>query len=641
MTSREYPQVAQLPKVTRQLSKYLSSSSCHNNPLHKGGKLSNELQAHYMNRKSTGNDQVLEKLQDENAKLKYELEDLRSQYEQLLEEGKNEYFEEKRVNLLKAQVMQLERQVVLLTEGLSSRASLMLDLENSLKSVSEKFRSLLGLSEHSAEVPITRTDLVQIIETCQALRIRLQRNYQATGLEKIALHWLIPRRNLTKQPVSLIDLCYGKTENLNLHYVAALEEKLSKLFRHLHSMRQTLSFILAPDQRSVEQAHAILPTAVYARLINHVTTCNQSLEECCRDLLTLTLIMPSAPWAKLEHTVSQEFTVENMLATLPAFPKGAPQQRARRAAEAFVKAINYSRLMAMQQVHALQAELNFHRDLYNLQVTYTESLFKGIKQAYHAFQENVGTVLCSPLEDVLSSYTELKTEASEAALRDFLTVFKSNFEQIQDAVETLTPSKNPQHEGDEALSKFGKDFFLSLERSLKECGEQRDKAAGEVETLRTELNQALEDLQDLRKRKERSFMSRRHSTKSERESTEGEAAGALDQNKDISKEKSGSVITSQAVFHQLSNPIFTSQDVEAPLSLSSQKQQQSSERIAGHRSKSLQRRHCRKLWVQLLMKHQRNKSLLSGVPTSSSATTAKCLFIFIIKYKILQIKICL
>lgn len=48
--------------------------------------------------------------------------------------------------------------------------------------------------------------------------------------------------------------------------------------------------------------------------------------------------------------MSQEFTVENVLATLPAFPKGAPQQRAKRAAEALVKAQNYSRQMALQQV---------------------------------------------------------------------------------------------------------------------------------------------------------------------------------------------------------------------------------------------------------------------------------------------------
>lgn len=53
---------------------------------------------------------------------------------------------------------------------------------------------------------------------------------------------------------------------------------------------------------------------------------------------------------KLEYSLSQEFTVENVLAILPAFPKGAPQQRAKRAAEALVKASNYSRLMAIQQV---------------------------------------------------------------------------------------------------------------------------------------------------------------------------------------------------------------------------------------------------------------------------------------------------
>lgn len=54
--------------------------------------------------------------------------------------------------------------------------------------------------------------------------------------------------------------------------------------------------------------------------------------------------------AKIECSMSQEFTVENVLAALPAFPKGAPQQRAKRAAEALVKAANYSKLMAMQQV---------------------------------------------------------------------------------------------------------------------------------------------------------------------------------------------------------------------------------------------------------------------------------------------------
>ncbi|XP_067425107.1 uncharacterized protein [Emydura macquarii macquarii] len=519
-----------------------------------------------LNRNFSGYNQ--KELQEENIKLKRELEDLRHQYEQLIEEGKSECFDERRVNLLKAQVMQLERQVVLLTEGLSSQAVLLLELKNSLESLSEKLRFLLDFENHSSEVPVARAELIQMIEICQALRNRLQRNHQATSKENLALSWIISGRNLEKQPMTLIDLCYGKIENLNLRYLSALEEKLSKLLKHLLAMRQTLSFILAPGQESCEKAHQILPTVVYARLLNHVTRCHQSLEECCSDLLILTLIVPSAPWVKLEHSFSQEFTVENVLATLPAFPKGGPQQRAKRAAEALVKASNYSRLMAVQQIHALQAELNFHRNMYNLQVKYTESVFEGIKQAYHTFQENVVSVLCSPLQvfqlsdmgllsriqlitslflsislpdpaffaDVLSSYINLKAEASEVALRDFLTAFKNNAEQIQDAVDTLAPSKNQQNEGNEALSRFGKEFFLSLEHSLKDCGEQRDKAASKMETLQTELALAFENLQSLRKeRKAKKAESTPHFTKSEGgESAGGGAASGLDK---ISKDK--------------------------------------------------------------------------------------------------------
>ncbi|CAM5154816.1 unnamed protein product [Natator depressus] len=571
------------------------SPECQDNSLLKRDEQNHELHTPPLNSNFSGYNQ--KKLQEENTKLKHELEDLRSQYAQLIEEGKSECFDERRVRLLKAQVMQLERQyckVVLLTEGLSSRAVLMLELKNSLESLSEKLGSLLDFENHSSEVPVARAELTQMIEICQALRNRLQRNHQATGMDNLALSWMISGRNLEKQPMTLIDLCYGKIENVNLRYLSALEGKLSKLFKHLLAMRQTLSFILAPGQESCEKAHQILPTAFYARFLNHVTRCHQSLEECCSDLLVLTLIVPSAPWVKLEYSLSQEFTVENVLAILPAFPKGAPQQRAKRAAEALVKASNYSRLMAIQQIHALQAELNFHKSLYNLQVKYTEAVFEGIKQAYHTFQENVVSVLCSPLQDVLSSYINLKAEASEVALRDFLTAFKNNAEQIQDAVDTLTPSKNQQHEGDEALSRFGKEFFFSLENSLKDCGEQRDKAVSEMETLQTELALAFENLQSLRKeRKKKKTESIPHFTKSEvGESAGGGAASGLDK---ISKDNPVPDSTPLPPPHsERPLPKHVSAMAEASSNSSSRLQQQSSKGLfihqkgkSSHRSKSM------------------------------------------------------
>nr|XP_020648877.1 uncharacterized protein LOC110078761 isoform X2 [Pogona vitticeps] len=500
---------------------HLSSDSvCQDNLLVREDEQNSELHASLINK----NDQ--KKQQEEKMRMKYELEDLRAQYEQLLEEGSSECFDERRVNLLKAQVLQLERQVVLLTEGLSSRAALMLELNTSLQTIADKLSSFLSTEGTTSEVSVPCAEIRQTIERCQTMRLKLQRNQKVSDLSRLALPWTLGG-NFVIQPVTLLDVCYGKIENLNLRYVSALEGKLSKLWRHLLAMRQNLSFMLAPGQMSSEAAHHTLPTVVYARLINHAAQCHRSVEECCRDLFTLTLLVPSAPWEILENSLSQEFTVENVLAVLPAFPKGAPQQRAKRAVEALVKAQNYSRQMAMQQTFALQAELNFHRTLYNLQVKYTEALFSGIKQAYRTFQDNVAMVLCSPLQDVFSSYAKLKTEASESALRGFLAAFKNNAEQIQYAVESLTPPMNQQCEGDEALSKFGKEFFLSLERVLKACGEQRDKAASEMETLQTELDQALETLRNLREKKAKKSGINQHFSAHEEGTAEGMEASSL------------------------------------------------------------------------------------------------------------------
>ncbi|XP_060091631.1 uncharacterized protein LOC132569508 [Heteronotia binoei] len=513
-------------KVGRSLSKnpagshLFPDSVCQDNSLFRGDEQNAEIQTPFMNR----NEQ--KKLLEENIILKHELEDLRSQYEQLIEEGKNECFDERRVSLLKAQVLQLERQVLLLTEGLSSRAALLLEFNASLEAFTDKLSSYLSTEESALEVSIQHAEFLQIIEICHAMKQKLHRNQQTSDLSKLALPWTLGG-NVITQPMTLLDLCYGKTENLNLRYVSALEGKLCKLGRHLLAMSQTLSLMLAPGQGSSETAHHILPTAVYARLINQAAQCHRSVTECCSDLLTLTLLVPSAPWEILECSLNQEFTVENVLATLPAFPKGGPQQRAKRAAEALVKAQNYSRQMAMQQMQALQAELSFHRNLYNLQVKYTDTLFSGIKQAYHRFQDNVAMVLCSPLQDIFPSYVKLKTEASEAALREFLTAFRNNAEQIQYAVETLT-SKNQQHKGEEALSRFGKEFFLSLEHSLKACGDQRDKAAREMETLQTELNQALETLRNLKGKKGMKVGPSHHFPKHEEDKMEEIKASNLD-----------------------------------------------------------------------------------------------------------------
>ncbi|KAJ6669770.1 hypothetical protein lerEdw1_000319 [Lerista edwardsae] len=192
-------------------SRRCQGSACQDNSLLRGDEENNELHTPFMNR----NDQ--KKLQEENIRLKHELEDLRSQYD-LLIDGKNECFDERRVNLLKAQILQLERQVLLLTEGLSSRAALTLEFNSSLETVTDKLSSFLSTEGAPSEVIIPRPALLQIIETCQVMRLKLQRNHQASDLSKLALPWTLGG-NFVIQPITLLDLCYGKIENLNLRYV--------------------------------------------------------------------------------------------------------------------------------------------------------------------------------------------------------------------------------------------------------------------------------------------------------------------------------------------------------------------------------------------------------------------------------------
>ncbi|XP_069608225.1 uncharacterized protein [Ranitomeya imitator] len=469
------------------------------------GDVQNAFQSHASRRRSSGNEHKLAKLQEENEQLKQELEDLRFQYRQLIDEDKNQCLDERRVKLLKSQVLQLERQVMLLTEGLSSRASVLLELGDALQAVLEKMQSLLASENRTPDVQVTRVELIRMIEICQAMQGKLQHSHQTTSVENLSLPWIMSVRQATKNPVTLLDLCYGKVDNLNLLYVA-----------------------------------------------------------------------------KIECSVSQEFTVENVLAVLPAFPKGAPQQRAKRAAEALVKAANYSRLMAVQQIHALEAELDFHRGIYNLQVQYTQALFQGIKQAYHNFQENVVAVVCSPLKEVLSSYADLKHDASEASLRNFLTIFKNNAEHIQDAVDTLTPSTAQQHEGEEAFSKLGKEFFISLDSSLKTCKEERDRSIFEIEKLRQELNQALDTIKTLKmEKKHKGSFSNDQSSRSEGESADGKTPTSVDHRREIAD------ITSQLFSFGGKNSVTsTIKEREIP---ERQPEQTQSSSTVHRRSKSLQR----------------------------------------------------
>lgn len=60
---------------------------------------------------------------------------------------------------------------------------------------------------------------------CNYFNVSLVILFQVSELSKLALPWTLGG-NLVRQPVTLLDVCYGKIENVNLRYVVRINNNL-------------------------------------------------------------------------------------------------------------------------------------------------------------------------------------------------------------------------------------------------------------------------------------------------------------------------------------------------------------------------------------------------------------------------------
>ncbi|CAG2221932.1 unnamed protein product [Mytilus edulis] len=118
----------------------------------------------------------IKKLKEENVKLRNEIKEVRSLYNQLVQENSHEKFDERRIMLIKSQVIQLERQVLMMSEAISSRSETLAEVENSLTWMTDQWRS--------PEVPVKRSDLTLMVETAESARIKLYKQIEVNMLKQ-------------------------------------------------------------------------------------------------------------------------------------------------------------------------------------------------------------------------------------------------------------------------------------------------------------------------------------------------------------------------------------------------------------------------------------------------------------------------
>ncbi|XP_071498803.1 uncharacterized protein [Diadema antillarum] len=474
----------------------------------------------------------LKDLKERNETLEKELENVKSMYEQLVAEGPAEQYSERRVHLLKAQVIQLERQVLMQAEGLSSRSRVLFEVENNLQSIADDLRELLSSEVKGPSVPVQRSQLTTMIETAESARLRLYKNLESTNQENMELP-LIFTGGFAKhkphpydcRPVSIMDVCSGKIDHLNLKHVAKLESKLFSLHHQLALLSESLKISLPrndAEARSVANPYAHLPSASGERMMGLLVKVDRLLAECCQDLSSLSILVPAAPWPLLTKSIAPEVSVDSVLAALPSFPRNK-QQQVKSVIEAAIKASNYSRRVSKMEAKACAEELKFHQALYDLQFKYIQSLYDAVRESYMMFESSIQDTICTPMKDVMTHFERLRETASEDALRQFLSSFKSHRQQVNAATEGLSRSKGS---GADAISKHGEQFLEAVRVVGQRTAAERDRLAAELDEVKRMRDEHLKEGLDV---------FRQHEKKEEEE--EGDRGEKVEKEKEVQGER--------------------------------------------------------------------------------------------------------
>ena len=265
----------------------------------------------------------------ENAALQEELATLRSLYAQLTHEAPLEKFSESRVHLLKSQVFQLERQVLILNQAISTRSSVLSDLQNTMDLFLQRLQGVAKMED--GHVTLAPREIDDIVERVKVIKARLAKGEQA--MERVAQpllsigRFLKPAKNSSedrwsnrKGPVSILDVCMGGTTHINLKYVSRLESKLACLYGNLCRLHASLE--TTPTRR----VHLTRPMEDH--LSGVVRDNCKMVGDCCNDLLCLSLLVPEAPWGPLRGTdLGLLATSDAILERLPPSVRGEISSR--------------------------------------------------------------------------------------------------------------------------------------------------------------------------------------------------------------------------------------------------------------------------------------------------------------------------
>lgn len=421
--------------------------------------------------------------EDKIWKLEKDLKTLQDTFRQLTEEDRNESYDMRRSQMLKAQIVQLERQCMLLTDALSSRASTMIEIENELISVTESLQGILARDTPGPNVSVSRKQLISQIQSLQKLKGSVRKQSALCGSENLRIPQLSGIRFCKSKPVSCLDVCSGKIDHINLQHVAYLESSLVALLKRLSSFQSLLQCTITPSSKKQTNPmpESYLLSLPFKKLLADAGSCVDQIELCCRDLLTLSLLHPSAPWSVTK--TSERFGLfepsDIYRALSPALSRN---KEIKAVVSTLCKAHNYLMHVNRLQLESVKQEIVYSNQVSSTYLHYMNCLLEGVMKAYSECEENLSKCISVPVGEIFDSWNLLKSDQTDKAMRRFMTAFKKNENALGQLLETgIAPSSADEQSGLKVLRSFGVELQEKINSLKRQYANELSQLENEVE----------------------------------------------------------------------------------------------------------------------------------------------------------------
>jgi hypothetical protein len=334
--------------------------------------------------------------------------------------------DERRLLMLQCHAMQLERQVLAQQRALQLRENAVLEASNAAHAARDA-AARLSAADPPAARDAAAAAIVRLMDRATGA---LAESMGACSADQSIKQWLAFTNPFVQVPpatrlpaaasqtpavegVTLLDVCSATTSHINLRQVARLEAMLRKLHARLLALRTVLRSF--PGSASIGQA---------------VEESCGHLQHTALKLVSLSVLLPAAPLPDIDRVVGdvpedprhdgafpQHPRVSDFSARLRELGRKAPSEAVLTELEGYDRAWQHHCELLEERVLAAEDQC---RRLVRERVPDYGSIERSMAALWERRLEDQRERVHAALSPVLRAYDALRANASEAALREFL-----------------------------------------------------------------------------------------------------------------------------------------------------------------------------------------------------------------------------